>query len=138
MSAPTVIIKGAGPGGLLLARYSELKGVPVEIYEKKLSATAREQGGSLDLHGDTGLLTLKQTVLESAQRLIRSEGEALRILDSTGKVWYDEAPAEYCGQQESAARCQDEVICGRPEIDRLVSAAGARDGGLFRYSGTEE
>lgn len=109
---PHVIIVGAGPGGLALARYLQLHHVPCTIYEREVSATARAQGGSLDLHHDTGLKLLRETGLyEQAETMMRSEGEALKLLDKTGKVFYDENTENKGGILDGR---------GRPEIDRLV------------------
>lgn len=106
-TTPSVSIIGAGPSGLLLARYLQQHKVPVKIYEREASASARGQGGTLDLHEDTGLEALKQTgLLEEAERHMRGgEAEAMKIIDRDGKVWMDE------NGDEGAPR-------GRPEIDR--------------------
>lgn len=50
MPIDPIVIIGAGPSGLLLARYLELHRIPVVIYERDSSPTHRPQGGSLDLH----------------------------------------------------------------------------------------
>lgn len=103
---PTVSIIGAGPSGLLLARLLQLNDIPVVVYEREVSADARVQGGTLDLHEDTGLAALKAAKLDAeAERYMRGgEAEAMKIIDKDGKVWYDEN-----GQDASR---------GRPEIDR--------------------
>jgi len=107
---PEVTIIGAGPSGLLLARYLELHGVPAVIYERDSSPETAQQGGTLDLHADTGLRALKRTgLLELAEAKMRPEGEAWRVLDSSGEVFFDEVPG------------YDGVWAGggsRPEIDR--------------------
>jgi 2-polyprenyl-6-methoxyphenol hydroxylase-like FAD-dependent oxidoreductase len=87
-SIPLVHIVGAGPSGLLLARLLEQHHVPVVVYERESGPDARSQGGTLDLHEDTGLLALKEAgLLEEAQKYMRSgQAEAIKIIDKEGKV----------------------------------------------------
>ncbi len=74
-----IFIIGAGPAGLLLARYLQLNHIPCAIYERESSADARAQGGSLDLHTDTGLKALILTdLLDEANGMMRMEGEAMK------------------------------------------------------------
>ena len=49
-----IIIIGAGPGGLTLARILQLKGIEVNVYERETSIDARSQGGTLNLHVGSG------------------------------------------------------------------------------------
>jgi 2-polyprenyl-6-methoxyphenol hydroxylase-like FAD-dependent oxidoreductase len=100
-----VAIIGAGPGGLTLARILQLKGVEVEVYERENSIDARSQGGSLDLHTESGLYALQTAELfDKFKELCRPEGEDLRIIDKYGVVHYDEV-------------VHDDKF-DRPEIDR--------------------
>ncbi|UJR19350.1 hypothetical protein I4U23_022479 [Adineta vaga] len=100
-----VAIIGAGPGGLTLARILQLKGVEVEVYERENSVNARSQGGSLDLHTESGLYALQTAELfDKFKELCRPEGEDLRIIDKYGVVHYDEV-------------VNDDKF-DRPEIDR--------------------
>ncbi|GFZ44073.1 hypothetical protein JCM24511_01794 [Saitozyma sp. JCM 24511] len=113
--APVAII-GAGPGGLVLARYLQIHSVPCVIYERETSASARGQGGSLDLHGDTGLEALRRThLLDEARGLMRPEGDVLKIMDKTGKVLWDENKEGGVG---ATGATDADSMRGRPEIDR--------------------
>lgn len=105
--APITIV-GGGPGGLLLARYLQLHDIPCVVYEGESSSAGRDQGGTLDLHEETGLKALRETSLfEIAQQKMRTgSAEAMKTMDKTGKVWYDENDD------------LEEVSRGRPEIDR--------------------
>ncbi|OKH98318.1 FAD-dependent oxidoreductase [Streptomyces sp. CB02923] len=80
--AARVAIVGAGPGGLACARVLQLHGRSVTVFEREASADARSQGGSLDLHPDTGQAALRAAgVLDRFHELSRPEGQEWRSLD---------------------------------------------------------
>ena len=102
---PSIAIVGAGPGGLLAARVLQLGGVPVTVYDADISLESRDQGGTLDLHADSGQIAIDDAGLtDEFAALARPEGQAHRLLDSTGIVVVEQTP----GPDETAA----------PEIDR--------------------
>lgn len=102
----SIAIAGAGLGGLACARVLQLHGLDVTVFEQEASAEARGQGGTLDLHGDTGQVALRTAgLLDRFRALARPEGQQMRALDPhSGEVVMDEVPAE-----------GDDF---RPEIDR--------------------
>jgi len=51
------------PGHYRRRRYLQLHHVPCVIYERESLPSAPSQGGSLDLHDDTGLKALRETGL---------------------------------------------------------------------------
>ena len=112
MSVPTVSIVGGGPAGLLLARFLQLHEVSCAVYENEASVNARTQGGSLDLHEETGLKALKMTgLLAGARKLMRGKAaEAMKIMDKDGKVWWDENVNQTADVESSKG--------DRPELDR--------------------
>lgn len=100
-----IAIIGAGPGGLTLARILQQYGRKTVVYERELFPTSRQQGGSLDIHDDSGQLALKEAgLLEQFQALARYEGEDFRLFDKTGKMYMDEVAETSVGT--------------RPEMDR--------------------
>jgi 2-polyprenyl-6-methoxyphenol hydroxylase-like FAD-dependent oxidoreductase len=102
---PSVAIVGGGPGGLVLARLLQLHDVPFTLYEREPSHEARDQGGTLDLHEDSGLIAIQRAQLEHEfWRLARPEGNAVRVLDLEGTVHMDET--------------DEDAEAERPEIDR--------------------
>ncbi|WWC61707.1 uncharacterized protein I303_104292 [Kwoniella dejecticola CBS 10117] len=118
-STQPVVIIGAGPSGLLLAKYLEQNQIPVVVYEGDPHANHRPQGGTLDLHEDTGLLALKEThLLEEASTMMRIEGEAMKVVDKSGKVWLDENVPEESEASADTKNVPVGEIRGRPEIDR--------------------
>jgi 2-polyprenyl-6-methoxyphenol hydroxylase-like FAD-dependent oxidoreductase len=105
MTIPRIAVIGAGPGGLTCARVLQHHGVDVVVYDRETGPDARDQGGTLDLHADTGQIALREAgLLAEFRRLSRPEGQAKRSLNRRGEVVM-EHPAE---PGEDAA----------PEIDR--------------------
>jgi 2-polyprenyl-6-methoxyphenol hydroxylase-like FAD-dependent oxidoreductase len=100
-----IAIVGAGPGGLTLARILQLKGVEVKVYERETSIDARSQGGTLDLHTESGQYALQTADLfDKFQALCRPEGQDTRIIDKAGIVHLE--------------KVGNENNYNRPEIDR--------------------
>lgn len=80
-----IAIVGAGPGGATLARLLQLRGYKVKVFERDASATARPQGGSLDLRPDSGQLAIDAAGLGDVfARSSRDEAKAFRMADSQG------------------------------------------------------
>jgi 2-polyprenyl-6-methoxyphenol hydroxylase-like FAD-dependent oxidoreductase len=102
-----IAIAGAGPCGLTLARLLQRNGADVAVFEVESSTSARNQGGSLDLHEESGQLALRRAGLhEKFLSACRPEGQAIRVVDKNGKMFVDLRP-------------KDEAQ-SRPEIDRGV------------------
>lgn len=100
---PTIAIIGGGPGGLTLARILHLHGIASTVFERDEHALARPQGGSLDMHADTGLRALRLAGLEDAFRAVaRYEDQDGKVYSPDGKLLF----ADYDPEGE------------RPEIDR--------------------
>src|SRR3954464_3283507 len=107
MVKPAIAVVGAGLSGLTCARILQQNGMTVTVYEADASPDARQQGGSLDIHADTGQVALRRAGLYEAFR-VRTHlgGEAVRVLDKNARVHVDD-------EGPPGGR-------GRPEIDRKV------------------
>ena len=100
-----IVIVGGGLGGLMCARVLHRAGMPVDVYDADTAAGARDPGGSLDLHADTGQIALRiGGLLEEFHAVARVEDQAKRACDQHGTVLADFVPEA----DDTAA----------PEIDR--------------------
>ncbi|MFJ8741064.1 FAD-dependent oxidoreductase [Embleya sp. NPDC127516] len=101
-----IAVTGGGLGGLTLARILHRHGIDAVVYERAASRSARPQGGSLDLHPESGQQALAEAGLAGRFRSqARPEGEEHRILDPSGRILIHHVP-------------QPGSFSGRPEIDR--------------------
>ncbi|WP_441249529.1 FAD-dependent oxidoreductase [Kitasatospora sp. McL0602] len=83
-----IAVVGAGLGGLALAAVLQRHGHPVTVFERETAATARPQGGTLDIHAGTGQAALRAAgLLDRFHTLARPEGQEWRKLDpATGAL----------------------------------------------------
>lgn len=112
-----IAILGAGPAGLTLARLLQLQTKPeqatITIYERDTGIDSRNQGGTLDLHPETGQYALKKAgLLEEFLKVARKEVAEMRVYDGTDGRLNFLLPASLEGSGQD-----------RPEIDRCVLSA---------------
>ncbi|MFD6161057.1 FAD-dependent oxidoreductase [Nocardia sp. NPDC060256] len=82
-----IAVIGAGLSGLVLARVLHMHEISTVIYELDASPTARNQGGMLDLHAESGQAALRAAGLfEEFTALVHQGGEEMRIIDKHGTV----------------------------------------------------
>lgn len=100
-----VAIIGGGLGGLTLACVLHRHGIEAIVYERDFGPECRGQGGSLDLHPESGQHALAAAGLADAFATIaRPEAQQIRILDPAGTT---------------LAKWQPPAgTMGRPEVDR--------------------
>ncbi|MDY0813668.1 NAD(P)/FAD-dependent oxidoreductase [Kitasatospora purpeofusca] len=80
-----VAVIGGGPAGLTLARILQVHGVAATVYEREPDRDVRGQGGTLDLHGDTGRRAVQEARLtEEFWAKARPEGAEFRVVDKHG------------------------------------------------------
>ncbi|MFK0161735.1 FAD-dependent oxidoreductase [Rhizobium sp. NPDC090279] len=105
-SYPRIAIIGAGPGGLTLARILHQGGVPITVFEREEHALARPQGGTLDLHVESGQLALRCAGLyEEFLTIARYEDQGSRLYDKDGTLLFADDDAD---------------DSDRPEVDRTA------------------
>jgi 2-polyprenyl-6-methoxyphenol hydroxylase-like FAD-dependent oxidoreductase len=104
---PVIAIIGGGPAGLVAANILHRYGWPVTVFEADAAPSARDQGGTLDLHPDNGQLALaKAGLLDAFLSTARHEDQEERVRDhATGALLREVIPDAGTGE--------------RPEIDRL-------------------
>jgi 2-polyprenyl-6-methoxyphenol hydroxylase-like FAD-dependent oxidoreductase len=106
-----IAIIGGGPGGLTLARLLQLKGGNVKVYERDFNATARIQGGALDLHTESGLAALaKAGLMDEFKANYRPGAELMKVADSQATIYID----DHLSEKSEKFGDKDH----RPEIDR--------------------
>lgn len=109
MVHPSVAIIGAGPGGLTLARILHQGGIAATVFEREAHALARPQGGTLDLHADTGQAALERAGLGAEfRRIARYEDQGNRLYDKAGTLLFAHDNA---------------TDADRPEVDRTALRA---------------
>ncbi|MGW8401500.1 FAD-dependent oxidoreductase [Streptomyces lydicus] len=104
-TTPRIAIVGAGLGGLVCARVLQQHGVPVTVFERESDPHSRAQGGTLDIHEDTGQTALRAAGLfDQFLALSRPESQEWRLYDRHATlIRHDRA---------------GEGDLSRPEIDR--------------------
>lgn len=106
---PKIAIIGGGPGGLTLARILHVHGIPCTVFERDEHALARPQGGSLDIHPDSGQFAIQLCGLEQEFAAVaRPEDQGNRLFDRDGNLRFEEENAERKN---------------RPEVDRSALRA---------------
>ncbi len=104
MKKPRIGIVGGGPGGLVLARILHVRGVEAAVFEREAYSSARPQGGSLDMHEESGQYAIGCAELTAEfKKIARYEDQESRIYDMHGVL-----------------RFLDDDVTGkeRPEVDR--------------------
>ncbi|MFW0699869.1 FAD-dependent monooxygenase [Pantoea sp. R13S299] len=102
----TIAIVGGGPAGLTAAVILQRNGFNVTLFDEESGDSERNQGGSLDLHADSGQEALRRAgLLQQFIKIARHEDQESRMLNyRTGEIEGDIPTPE--GEMD------------KPEIDR--------------------
>ncbi|SDZ34632.1 2-polyprenyl-6-methoxyphenol hydroxylase [Variovorax sp. YR634] len=139
---PRIAIVGAGPGGLTLARILHLSGIHATVFEREEGPLARPQGGTLDLHEDSGQLAVQRAGLDSEfQRIARYDDQGSRLLDKTGRVLFEEPDASAGNRPEvDRTALRDMLLASLPagcvQWGRALSDMRLQEGGRWNLSFT--
>lgn len=102
-----IAIIGAGPGGLTCARILQQHGITVTVHDLDASPTARDHGGTLDMHPDSGQHALRAAgLLDDFLARARPEGRQMRLVGRDAHILFNAIPPEADPAE------------GNPEIDR--------------------
>ncbi|KAF8474486.1 hypothetical protein DFH94DRAFT_654974 [Russula ochroleuca] len=111
----SIAVVGAGLGGLVLARVLQLHGVTVTVFEREPTPSSRGQGGSLDMHPESGQYALETAQLTAQFRKVaRPEGEETKITDKHGTVVFEDPSPEGPPSRDEQGPPRGD----RPEVDR--------------------
>ncbi len=102
---PRIAIIGGGPGGLTLARILQTRNIPATVFERENNPYERPQGGTLDLHPESGQLAVHMAGLDAQFKAIaRYEDQEGRLLSKDGETLFS----------------NDDQEEERPEVDRTA------------------
>ncbi len=102
---PRIAIIGAGPGGLTLARILQTRHIPTTVFERENHPDERPQGGTPDLHPESGLLAVHLAGLNAPfQAIARYEDQGMRRLSKDGQVLFEIKADEGPGNRPEVGR----------------------------------
>jgi 2-polyprenyl-6-methoxyphenol hydroxylase-like FAD-dependent oxidoreductase len=135
----SVVIVGAGPAGLALARLLQMRAVEVTILERDESPASRPQGGSLDLRPDSGRRAIMAAGLnDDFVRLSREDAKQFTLVSSTGAVipgagedTHEDAGPEI-DRGDLRAMLLEAVTRGTVQWGRTVTEVAAADDGRWQ------
>ncbi len=130
---------GAGLGGLTLARVLHRNGIDAAVYDLDASPTARDQGGMLDMHEDSGQAALRTAGLfDQFRRIVHPGGEAMRILDRDATLRWEDSGDDANRPEVNRSALRDILLAALPDdtIRWAAKVTGVRPLGDGRHQVT--
>lgn len=134
-STARISIIGAGIGGLTCARILQRHGLAVTVYDAEIDHSARNQGGSLDLHASDGQVALREAgLLDQFFAQARFDGQELRQLSPQGEVLMhdmpepDDSSAPEIGRDRLRALLLDSLEPGTVAWGRKLDSVSGSEG----------
>jgi 2-polyprenyl-6-methoxyphenol hydroxylase-like FAD-dependent oxidoreductase len=134
----SVAVVGGGPGGLSLARILAMHDIACTVFESDAHRGARPQGGSLDIHADSGQLALVEGgLLAPFLAIARAGDEYDAIYAPDGALLHEHAVISSGLRPEiDRAQLRDLLLDALPEGvvrwgARVGSVASTNDGGAI-------
>ncbi|UKY54474.1 FAD-dependent oxidoreductase [Streptomyces inhibens] len=138
-SRQSITVVGAGLGGLTLARVLHFHGIEAAVYDLDASPTARDQGGMLDIHEESGQAALRAAGLHDQFRgIVHPGGEAMRILDKDATVRWEDSGDGGSRPEVNRSALRDILLASLPDdtIRWGAKVTGARPLGDGRHEVT--
>lgn len=111
VNPPRIAIIGAGPAGCMLARLLYIAGITCTVFEGETCLDFRSQGGTLDMHQNTGQAALLAAGLHREFLAeARTDGDAFKLCDKRMR------PLLNLGSSADGSW----FATGKPEIDRAA------------------
>jgi 2-polyprenyl-6-methoxyphenol hydroxylase-like FAD-dependent oxidoreductase len=140
--APRIAILGAGPSGLMLASVLLHNNfTDFILFEGEATAHIRNQGGTLDLHPQSGQRALREAGLfDEFEKIVRYEGEDFILADKTGKTHVKVVETERGRPEVDRTQLRDMLIASLPaeKIKWGKRAKHVEIGKITFQDGTEE
>lgn len=130
----SIAVIGAGLGGLALAAVLHRHGVEATVFDLDSGPTARDQGGMLDMHEDTGQVALRAAgVFDEFTAAVHAGGQAIRVVGPDGTLLLaddrDDGGRPEVGRQDLRRMLLDSV----PAVRWGAKVTGARPLGDGRH-----
>jgi 2-polyprenyl-6-methoxyphenol hydroxylase-like FAD-dependent oxidoreductase len=113
---PSIAIIGAGPGGLTLGRVLHRHGIAATVFEREPFPRARPQGGSLDMHIESGQFAIEQAGLrDEFAKIARYEDQQMHVYDATATLRFFDDGAEGNRPEVDRGHLREMLIRSLPE-----------------------
>lgn len=127
-STPRIAIIGAGPGGLTLARILQIHGIAATVFERDDHALSRPQGGTLDLHLESGQRALHKAGLEQQfLQIARYDDQGGRLYDTSANLLFADDVADDGERPEVDRTALRQILLDSLPVDTIRWGHAIRD-----------